>query len=282
MRRLARVLKWFAVGAVLLAVIGYAILHIGSERIMQRSYEAPLSAYVAPVDDALLAEGERLAHTRGCSGCHGRALLGEVVIDQPWMGKVVAGNLTRVVRDHSDAELERVVRRGVRKDGRSVWMMPSPMFARLSDEDLGSIIAWMRSVPEGEGVDSAIELGPLGRVAVLFGELTPLVDEVDPTAAPRAPDRDDPLALGRYVAITACSECHGTALRGDGMGSPSLAIVGGYSIQDFERLMREGVALGERELPMMSGVARWRFSHFTAQEIAALHAYLGVLAASAE
>ncbi len=38
--------------------------------------------------------------------------------------------------------------------------------------------------------------------------------------------------------------------------------------------MREGVALGGRELRLMSRVARGRFSAFTEQELDALFAYL--------
>lgn len=278
MRRLKRVLKWLGIGAAALVVTAYAVVHIGSEIILRRSFEAPLAAYSAPTDPALLAEGERLSHTRGCNGCHGAQLQGAVVVDIPWMGRAVAPNLTRVAREHSDAELERVIRRGVRLNGRSVWMMPSPMYAHLSDEDLGSIIAYMRSVPPSDGPDAAIDLRVLGRLAVLMGEFTPLAEEVDPASAPRAPDRNDTMDLGRYLAKTSCTECHGQRLQGDSMGSPPLTMVIAYGPEDFTRLMRQGVALGEREMPMMGGVARGRFSHFTDAEIQALHGYLSGLA----
>jgi cytochrome c1 len=38
--------------------------------------------------------------------------------------------------------------------------------------------------------------------------------------------------------------------------------------------MRTGKALGDRELPMMSGVARGRFVHFTDEEVRDLYAFL--------
>lgn len=282
MSRLKRVLKWLGIGSVALAVVAYAVLHIGTETILRRGYEAPLSTFAAPTDPALLAEGERLSHIHGCTGCHGAQLEGGVVIDRPWMGRVVAANLTRVAQEQSDAELERVIRRGVRINGRSVWMMPSPMYAHLSDEDLGSIIVYMRSVPASEGPDSAIELRLLGRVAVMLGQLSPLVSEVDTTAERRAPDREDAMDHGRYLAMTACSECHGEKLLGDGMGSPPLTMALAYTPENFTRLMREGVALGDRELPMMSGVARRRFSHFTDSEVEAVHTYLSGLATAGQ
>jgi hypothetical protein len=45
--------------------------------------------------------------------------------------------------------------------------------------------------------------------------------------------------------------------------------------------MRTGIALGERELPMMSGVARERFAHFTDQEVADVEVFLRDMAARA-
>jgi len=38
--------------------------------------------------------------------------------------------------------------------------------------------------------------------------------------------------------------------------------------------MRRGKALGNREVPLMSRVARGRFSHFTDQELRVLYTYL--------
>ena len=46
--------------------------------------------------------------------------------------------------------------------------------------------------------------------------------------------------------------------------------------------MRQGKALGNRELPLMSQVARGRFRHFTDQELRGLHTYLIVRAAESE
>jgi mono/diheme cytochrome c family protein len=282
MQRLKRVLVGLGIGAVLLTALASGVLVFGSERILDQRHALPPSSFVAMADRDRLAEGERLAHTRGCTGCHGPQLEGRVVMDAPWMGRIVAGNLTRVVRDHDDAELERVIRQGVRKDGRSVWMMPSSMFAHLTDEDLGLIIGYMRSVPPRDGPGSSIEPRLLARLGILLGQLRPEIAYVDPDTRPRAPDPADPLDLGRYLAMTACIECHGDTLLGDGMGSPPLTIVAAYPPEAFSRLMREGVALGDRELGMMSGVARFRFAHFNDTEIGALHAYLSGLAAPAD
>jgi mono/diheme cytochrome c family protein len=278
MRKVWRFLGIGGVGLGSMALIAFAVLYAGSQRLINRVYEVPLSAFVATDDPALVAEGERLARIRGCIGCHGAALEGRVFIDEPLLARIVAPDLTLMAREHSDAELERVIRRGVRRDGRSVWVMPSPMYYHLSDEDLGAIIAYIRSVAPSSGPPTEVRLRVLGRLGLVSGQFPPLVDEIDQTASRFTPDREDALSFGRYLALTVCTECHGADLRGaqDG-GAPSLGIAAAFSSEAFARLMREGIGLGDRELGMMGGVARDRFAHFTDGEIDALHTYLRTL-----
>ena len=73
----------------------------------------------------------------------------------------------------------------------------------------------------------------------------------------------------------ACTECHGSDLAGEAfMKSPDLAMAASYDPADFERLLRTGVAAGNRKLGLMSLSAPNRFNAWTSQEIAALHQYL--------
>jgi len=75
--------------------------------------------------------------------------------------------------------------------------------------------------------------------------------------------------------VTVCTECHGSNLEGDpGLRVPPLAIAASYSWPEFETLMRTGKARGDRELTLMSEVARGRFRHFTPEELQSLYAYL--------
>jgi hypothetical protein len=56
---------------------------------------------------------------------------------------------------------------------------------------------------------------------------------------------------------------------------PNLVVAGGYTRAEFERLMTQGIAAGNRKInPVMAGVARTRFSHFTPHERDALYSYL--------
>jgi mono/diheme cytochrome c family protein len=278
MRKAWRFLAIGIAGLGATALIALAILYAGSQRLVDRVYDVPLSAFAVTNDPALVAEGERLARIRGCVGCHGPALEGRVFIDEPLLARIVAPDLTRMAREQSDAELERVIRSGVRRDGRSVWVMPSPMFYHLTDEDLGAIIAYIRSVAPSDGPATEVRLRVLGWFGLVSGKFPPLVDEIDQTASRFTPDREDALSFGRYLALTACTECHGADLRGepDG-GAPPLSIAAAFAPAAFTRLMREGIGLGDRELGMMGAVARDRFAHFTDGEIDALHTYLRTL-----
>lgn len=205
---------------------------------------------------------------------------GGLFFDEPKIARIVAPNLTEVVREYSDAELERVIRRGVRRDGRSVFAMPSPMFAHLTDEDLGRIIAFLRSEPAVDGPAPVFALGPLGRVGLVMRQFPPLAEEI-PSQAAASGDLSPALRRGEYLALTICTECHGQDLRGSPEGSPpDLAIAGAYSGDEFRLLMSTGIGLGGRALGLMTAVAQSRFSYLHDDEVQDLHAYLRTLGAA--
>ena len=261
----------------MLALAGAVYVYVASERIIHRQYDAPFEDLVIPTDRASIAEGRRLAAIRGCPGCHGANLEGEVRSDNFMDGRTVAPNLTVAARDLSTAKFARAVRHGVRPNGEGLQEMPSPMFYHLSDADLGKIIAYVRSLPVVEGHDYAFRPGPATRWLIAKGEWLPWPEDIQkmgPRMAPPAPG--DTLRQGEYLARTVCSECHGLDLMGQN-GTPPLLVGGAYTDTAFVRLMRTGVPLGERDLQLMDDVSRSRFAHFTDAEIAALHAYLRTL-----
>ena len=272
MRKLLRYLGYTlgALGALLLVAIG--VVYAMSERILARTYDAPEARVAVRTDSASIAEGERLARIRGCPGCHGDRLQGNVFFDEPGVARLTAGNLTRAARRYSDAELARIIRYGVRPDGSSVFGMPSAAFHHLTDEDLGSIIAWVRSMPEVEGPDSRLEARMMGRIGLVAGMYRPTAVEVVEGLEARDSGPREP--LGRYLALSVCAECHGPDLKGSEMGAPGLSVVQGYSLEAFERFMRTGIAADGTEKGLMSEVAKGRFVHLDSVEVRALHAYL--------
>ncbi|MEI9851518.1 MAG: c-type cytochrome [Sphingomonas sp.] len=239
-----------------------------------------------PADAASIARGEHLARTRGCFGCHGKALEGEVFDDSGPLGygRAVAPGLARLSRQVDAAALEAAIRQGIGHDGRALYSMPSYNFARLSDGDVAALIAFLRALPVRDKALPAAYLGWKPRWDMARGEDFAIPHFVPPV--PPLKHRSDArpeIRLGEYLAMTSCNECHGFGLRGDnpfhppGEGPPDLAGAAGYARADFVTLMRTGKATGGRELRMMSGVARGRFAHWTAAEIDAIHAYLLLL-----
>jgi mono/diheme cytochrome c family protein len=123
-----------------------------------------------------------------------------------------------------------------------------------------------------------IEWRAVGRVALLVGELEPAPVLVAKARIKRPPDAGEHPS-GRHTALIGCSECHGPDLGGlpgpfGAPGTPDLAIAAAYDVAAFRRLMRTGVARGDRQLGLMSAVARSRFSQLTDDEVDELHAYL--------
>jgi mono/diheme cytochrome c family protein len=138
------------------------------------------------------------------------------------------------------------------------------------------VIADVRAAPVAAGEDRRTAIGPGAWLALAIAP-----DQVGLFPFERATQRlgdrrhDDEVALGRFIAMVACAECHGLDLRGWAPeGIPDLGIARAYSLADFRRLLSEGVALGGREVGLMSQVGRSRFAHLTDDEVAALKAFL--------
>ena len=278
-----RLLRWIgiALGSIAgLVIAAYGVLYVLSERVLQHSYAIPTVALSIPTDPASIIEGRRLATIRGCvGGCHGKEAEGTVMFDQPIIGRVVAPNLTAAVRKYSDAELAAIIRNGVRPGGRSMMVMPAEAYVLLTDDDLGRIIAFLRSLPAVDGPGPSVSMGPLGRIGLVLGQFKPVAALIAETVPPPEATSEE-AAYGRYLTRTTCAECHGTSLRGAAnpdFTSPSLQLVAAYSPEAFTELMREGVALGGRNLKTMSPWAQQHLSHLTDAEIAALYSYLHVM-----
>ena len=275
-----RVLRWIGIALgslVALAIVAYAVIYVLSERRLRHVYKVPAATLAIPTDGASITEGRRLATLRGCfGGCHGKEVEGAVMFDQPLIGRVVAPNLTAAVRKYTDPELVDIVRNGVRPDGRSMMIMPAEEFVQLNDEDLGRIIAFLKSVPPVDGPGPSVSLGPLGRIGIAVGKFKTVAELIAETIPPPEAAGQQ-AAQGRYLARTTCAGCHVTDLNGDSnpdFTSPSLRMVAAYSPESFTQLMRDGIALGGRTLPTMSPWAKQHLSLLTDSEIAALYVYL--------
>ena len=157
----------------------------------------------------------------GCFGCHAQTAVDRYGMPPKpgteGMGQVMPGILagatitaSNITGDPevglagwSDGEIARAIREGVGRDGRALFpLMPYESFRVLSDEDLASIIAYLRQLPPVHEVLPPTEL-PFPLPFFIARVPRPLDGPVpDPPA-------DDTVARGRYLAtIAGCRDCH--------------------------------------------------------------------------
>jgi mono/diheme cytochrome c family protein len=262
-------------GLALLATVLAAVVYAWTETRLERNYEFVARTVMVPADAASIARGEKVARTRGCLGCHGKNGEGQYFVDIPWVARLPAPNLTRLVHEWTVPELDRSIRQGVRENGTSVFGMPSAMYQHLADEDFGALIAYLRSLPRSDNNPQGRFVGLPARALILQGELAPEREVFAEFLAVR-PAPGELLEHGKYLAQTTCSECHGPNLHGWAAAdpAPSLLIVAGYTLEAFQHLMTHGESSGGHPLGLMRAVAIARFAHYTPEEVAAIHAYL--------
>src|ERR1019366_1339593 len=128
-------------------------------------------------------------------------------------GRVVARNLTpdreTGTGNWSDDTLAPAIREGIGHDGRALFpMMPYEHFRHLPDEDLASIVVYLRSLPAVRNVLPSTEI--IFPVKYLIRSVPePIVAPVPP------PDLSDPVKRGAYlVDIAVCAACHTPQVRG--------------------------------------------------------------------
>src|SRR6202048_405454 len=132
-------------------------------------------------------------------GPRGRAGAGQDrVIWKELPGHIVAPNLTpdpeTGTGTWSDDALARAIREGVGHDGRALFpMMPFQTFRALSDEDLASIVVFLRALPPVRN--------PLPATRLVFPVQYLIRTAPQPiTQAVAAPDITNPVKRGAYLA----------------------------------------------------------------------------------
>ena len=289
-----RALRWIGivVGSVLgLIVVGVGVLYALTERRITKEYEVAGLEVPVPTDSVSLARGARIAMTRGCAECHTADLGGGGFINEPIVANLYTANLTSGnggVASHykSAADWERAIRHGVAPDGRALLFMPSHEFYHLSDEDLGALIAYLRTVPPVDRTVGTQSVGPIGRGLFASGLLPLVPAELIDHAAPRpvAPAPGVTPEYGKYLAVT-CTGCHGETYSGGPIpgAPPEMGVprnitpdkatgLGDWTLADFTRALREGVSKNGYQLGKDMPVAMTK--HLTDEELAAIWAYL--------
>lgn len=223
---------------------------------------AGLAALAAIVATATPSHGAQSELERGaylvnavaaCGNCHsplgpegpvaGHELSGRFVIKVPEF-EAWAPNITpAAIGDWTDANITRLLREGVRPDGRVIGPpMPIELYRGLSDRDLAAIIAYLRSVP---AVENTV---PRSTYAI------PLPESYGPpvTSVAEVPEGET-VEYGAYLAgpVAHCIECHTPMVEGhfdfaNQMGAGGRVFDGPW-----------GVTVSANLTPDPDGLARW-------------------------
>jgi mono/diheme cytochrome c family protein len=255
-------------------------------------YDVPNETVNIPNDAASIELGKRIFQYRGCEGCHGEDLGGLVYLDDPAVGQVISTNLTTgkggVGGDLSDADWVRAIRHGIRKDGTGLLFMPSTEFYFLSDEDLGAIIAYAKTVPPADNELSRSQVSFTGRIVMtLVKGISFIPAELIPHKDPRPtpPVVGITPEYGEYLTQS-CKVCHGLNMSGGvipGFPSswppaPNITFGGGSALptwkeQDFINTIRTGYTPMKKEL--RSQFMPWKsYRYMSDDELKAVWVYL--------
>jgi mono/diheme cytochrome c family protein len=295
-------------GAALLAGAGFASVRSAPAGGAQRKAPAKPRGVSAPAFRAApsakrLARGRYLAESvMACFGCHseidsGLQPLPEMkgagaVFPDKMPFRLVCPNITpdkeTGIGDWTDAQIANAIRNGIAPDGHQLFpVMPYLNYRVLSDEDLKSIIVYLRSIPAVRHTLAPSQIPAAALAAV------PHLPAVKGPVPP--PDLATPAKRGRYlVALADCHTCH-TPVDSQGRFLAGMDFAGGRMFDGvwgrvaslnitpgpsgisylnramFFQVMREG-RLGARMLNpvMLSGY----FRGMTDGDIGAMFAYL--------
>ena len=243
------------IGIVLIAII--TIISLGNSKI-NKEYNIEITSITIPTDSASIALGQHLANVQGCTDCHTADLSGQIMVDEPPMGKISASNLTSgrggIGSKYSDEDWIKAIRHGIGPDNKSLIIMPSAAFAELSSKDLSALIAYLKSVPPVDNELPEKKVGFMTKIISFFNpsemlsaqkvnHQMPFTQKPVPAVTPE---------YGNYLANT-CRYCHGENLAGGlKIGGPEVppsanltphptGRINNWSRADFAKAISEGI-----------------------------------------
>ncbi len=216
MKKALRIIGW-AAGVVVLA-IGGLVAYVSLTGLPR--FEPPVTpGIVIKATPARLQRGAALAQLQ-CMPCHANRdnrLTGKHMAEVPGLfGKVYSQNITqdpeKGIGKWTDGQLLHLLRTGIRPDGSMVGIMLT--YPLMADEDLHSLIAWLRS--DAYPVQATKEEAPGAEFSLAYKLLSHTI--LRPVNVPQrvitVPDSTDEVAFGRYTAnvVGDCYSCHSASL----------------------------------------------------------------------
>lgn len=259
-----KLLKWLGILVILLVVLIFAgIGYIKSA--MPDVGDAPdITVELTP---ERIARGEYLANSvTVCMDCHstrdwsqfagpivpGTLGIGGERFDKTmgFPGDFYSKNITPYgIGDWTDGEVYRAITAGVDKDGEPLFpVMPYHYYGKMAQEDIYSIIAYVRSLPS---VESEV---PERNVEFPFSLIMRLIPKKGEPS--EIPSPSNTVAYGAYLTnASGCRECH-TQVK-DGQVIPELEYGGG---RVFE--MPAGTLISPNLTPHNTGLGYWTKQQF--------------------
>ena len=233
-----------------------------------------------------IARGQHLANSF-CASCHSTTnelpLTGGVDLGKDFpmpLGAFVSVNLTPggPLKDWSDGEIFRAIRNGLDRNGQVLFAMSGARGRHLSDEDVQSIIGYLRSQPAvaNDTPQPPDQYSPLALILVGAG----VIPEGEPpiTTAITMPAKGPTAEFGEYIlSYQDCVLCHGANLTGGEPGQlaplgPSLAVVKTWTKDQFISTLRTGIDPNGHELT--SQMPWQNIGRMDDDELSAVYAYL--------
>ena len=226
-----KVFKW--IGIVIGSLVGFllvagAVLYLMGNSRLNKTYDFPPSNIAIPTDDVSIEFGRHRVESL-CAGCHGPDLSGiEQWFNAGPLGTIDSANLTAgeggVGQEFkSDEDYVRAIRHGIDPEGKPLFMPAVASTSYLSDEDLGAIIAYIKTVPPVDHQTYGQNFTPLAKILYVLGVLPKLpVETVSHETHVTAPEVGVSVEYGEYMVNTNdCRICHGPDLNGGPFPDPT-------------------------------------------------------------
>lgn len=302
-----RVLRWAARSVLVVVVLALGALLTIGRPLLFGPKARPVTGRTFEATEARLARGEYLvegvAHCFQCHSTHdltkieapiveGMKGAGWLMEEAPGLGSIVAPNITpdkeTGIGNWTDDEIARAIREGVSRDGSALFpIMPYDSFRDMSDEDLASVVVYLRTIPAVRNALPRTKLEfPLSRIVNTMPEPVE-----SPVAQPAEASR------GAYlVKMAECQSCHTPAVQGaplEGMtfaggfvfkpvgwqGNPVISAnitpdasgIAHYDAALFDQVMRTGKLPGRQ----LSGIMPYaHLARLTPEDMTAIFTYI--------
>lgn len=265
-----KIFKWIGIvlGSLLgLTLLAAGILFFSGNSRLSKTYDFPPSGIVVPTDTASIEYGKHRVETL-CADCHAEDLGGVIgwTVVGP-LATIDSANLTSgeggIAEEFTtDEDYVNAIRHGIDPEGKPIYMPAVAAFQHISDEDLGAMIAYLKTVPPVDRKTNGSQFTALGKIIFatgMFGDLP--VEVVAHENNVTAPTAGATVEYGEYlVNIGDCRACHGQDLAGGSYPDPAVTQpvpnltpggeLGAWTEEQFIQIMRTGGALNPELMPV--------------------------------